>query len=96
MDFVIELPILTNWKGDNDDSILVIIDWLTKMVYYKPVKIAINTSDLADVIIDIVVRYHDLSNLIMMDRGSLFTSKFWSLLNYFFSIKQRLSTAFHL
>ena len=31
----------------------------------------------------------------MTDRGSLFTSKFWSSLCYFLGIKWRLSTAFH-
>ena len=35
MDFVTGLPISTDWKGDSYDSILVIIDWLTKMVHYK-------------------------------------------------------------
>ena len=31
----------------------------------------------------------------MSDKSLLFTSKFWSSLYYFFSIKQRLLTAFH-
>ena len=31
----------------------------------------------------------------MTDRGSLFTSKFWSSLCYFLGVKRRLSTAFH-
>ena len=33
MDFVTGLPILTDWKGDSDNSILVIVDRLTKMVH---------------------------------------------------------------
>ncbi len=37
MDFVTGLPISANWKGDSYDSILVIVDRLTKMVYYVPV-----------------------------------------------------------
>lgn len=35
MDFVTGLPVSTNWKGENYDSILVIVDRLTKMVHYK-------------------------------------------------------------
>ncbi len=35
MDFVTGLPVSTNWKGDTYDSILVIVDRLTKMVYYE-------------------------------------------------------------
>ena len=50
---------------------------------------------ISKVIIDVVICHHGLPNLIMTDRGSLFTSKFWSLLCYFLGIKRRLSTVFH-
>ena len=95
MDFVTGLPILIDWKGDSYDSILVIIYWLTKMVYYKPVKVTINAPGLAKVIIDVIVRHHKLPNSIVTDWGLLFATKFWLLLYYFLGIKQRLSTAFH-
>ena len=39
MDFVTELPVSTNCKGETYNSILVIIDCLSKMVHYKPVKV---------------------------------------------------------
>ena len=96
MDFVTSLPICTDWKGDSYDSILVIINQLIKMVYYKPVKIIIDAPGLAEVIIDIVMRHHGLSDSIIIDRGSFFTSKFWLSLCYFLGIKRRLSTVFHL
>ena len=94
MDFVTGLPISTDWKGDSYDSILVIVDWLTKMVYYEPVKITINASGLAEGIIDVVVCHYSLPDSIITNKGSLFTSKFWSLLCYFFGIKRWLFTAF--
>ena len=50
-----DLSILNNWKGDNYDSILVIVDCLIKMVQYKPVKITIDAPELAEVIIDVVI-----------------------------------------
>ena len=90
------LPVSTDWKGESYDSILVILDRLTKMVHYKPVKITIDAPDLTEVIIDVMVRHHGLSNSIITDPGSPFTSKFWSLLCYFLGIKRRLTTAFHL
>ena len=65
------------------------------MVYYKPVKVTIDTSGLAEVIIDVVVRHHSLPDSIISDRKAIFTSKFWSSLCYFLDIKRRLSTAFH-
>ena len=95
MDFVTGLPISTDWKGDSYDSILVIVDRLTKMVHYEPVKVTIDAPGLAEVILDVVVRHHGLPDSIMSDRGSLFTSKFWSSLCYFLDIKKRLSTAFY-
>ena len=71
MDFVIGLPISTDWKKDSYDSILVIVDRLTKMVHYKPVKVTIDTLGLAEVIINVVVRHHGLPDLIVTDQGLL-------------------------
>ena len=95
MDFVTGLLISTNWKGDSYDSILVIIDWLTKMMHYEAVKVTINAPRLAEVHIDVVVRHHGLSDSIISDCGAIFTSKFWSSLCYFLGIKRRLSTIFY-
>ncbi len=66
-----------------------------KMVHCVPVKVMINAPGLAEVIIDMVVRYHGVPESIVTDRGSLFTFKFWSLLCYFPGIKKKLSTVFH-
>ena len=96
MNFMTGLPISIDWKGDNYNSILVIVNWLTKMVYYKLVKIKIDAPELAEVIIDLVMYYHGLSNSIVIDKNSFFTLKFWSSFCYFFDIKCQLSTAFHL
>lgn len=79
-----------------DDLILVVVNWLKKMIYYEPVKVSINVSALAEIIIKTIVRYHDLLNTIAGDRGSVFTSMFWSLLYYFLRIMRKLSTAFYL
>ena len=65
------------------------------MVHYEPVKVTIDAPGLAEVILDMVVWHHGLSDSIVTDKGSLFISKFWSSLCYFFEIKQRLSIAFH-
>ena len=91
MDFVTSLPISADWKGDNYDTIFVIVDQLTKMIYYKSVKVIINASGLADVIIDVVVRHHGVLESIVIDQGLLFTSKFSSLLCYFLGIKKAIN-----
>ena len=95
MDFVTGLPLSADWKGNSNDSIFVIIKQLTKRVHYKPVKVTIDALGLAEVIIDIVVWHYGLPDSIVTDKGSLFTSKFWSLLCYFLGVRRRLSTAFH-
>ncbi len=96
IDFIIGLPISADWKGDSYNSILVIIDRLTKMVHYILVKITINAPGLAEVIINVVMHHHGVLESIITDQSLLFTSKFWSSLCYVLRIKRKLSTAFHL
>ena len=95
MDFVTGLLVLLDWKRDSYDSILVIVDWLRNMVYYKLVKITLNITGLAEVIINMVIHHHRLLDSIVTNKSSFFTSKFWSLLCYFFGIKRKLFTAFY-
>ena len=95
MDFVTGLLLSADWKSDNYNSILVIINQLIKMVHYKLVKVTIDAPGLAKFIINMVIRHHGLPGLIVTNRGLLFTLKFWSLLCYFLGVKWRLSIAFH-
>ena len=78
------LPIPTHYRKDTSyDLILIIVDWLTKMVHYKPVQITIDAPGLVKVFIDLVARHNNLSNLIVSDKDSFFTSKFWCLRYHF-------------
>ena len=77
MDFMTSLPVLINWKRESYNFILFIVDWLTMTVYYKQVKITLNAPKLAKIIINVVVRHHGLSDSIVTNKVSLFTSKFW-------------------
>ena len=95
MDFVIGLPQFSNLRGNGYNLILVIVDRLTKMIHYEPVQITITAPALAEDILNVVVQHHGLLDFIVSNYGSVFTSKFWSSLCYFLSIKRKLSTAFH-
>ncbi len=53
------------------------------MVYYESIKITIDVVDLVMIILNVVMRYHSLSNSIVSDWDLVFNSKFWSLLYYF-------------
>lgn len=95
MEFVTGLLVFTNWKSETYDSIVVVVNRLTKMVHYKPVQVTIDAPGLVKVIIDVIMRHHGLPDSIISNRGPVFTSKFWFSLCYFLGIKRRLSTAFH-
>ena len=66
------------------------------MIDYKLVKGIINALGLVEIIIDMMVQYHGLSDSIINDRRAIFMFKFWSSLYYFLSIKWWLSTTFYL
>ena len=89
------LPLSADWKNDNYNFILIIVNRLTKMVPYKSVKITTIALKLAKVILDVVVWHYGLSNSIVNNSSLLFISKFWSSLCYFLGVKRRLLTAFH-
>ena len=55
MDFMTGISIIINWKGDTHNSILVIIYWLTKIVYHKLIKITLDITKLVEIIINVVV-----------------------------------------
>lgn len=56
MKFEIGLPLLVNWKNNNYNVTLVIVDYLTKKIHYIYVKIIIDIAKQAKVIIDIVIK----------------------------------------
>lgn len=95
VDFEIGLLFSTKWKRDSNDAIFVIVDQHTKIVYYKPVKITIDTAGRANVIINVVVRHNGLFESIVCHQSSLFISKFSFLLQYSLGICQKLFIAFY-
>lgn len=94
--FMICLIISADLKNDNYISIFVIINYFTKIIYYKPINVIINTAGLKKLNINVIVRYHGLLVSIISNKGSIFILKFWSLLCYFLNIKWKLSIAFHI
>ena len=94
MDFVTGLP-SSKRRGVVYDSILVVVDRCTRMARYVPVTIKITAAELAETFFEEVVLRFGMPNGIVSDRGSVFTSAFWSAICYHARIKRRLSTAFH-
>ena len=50
-----DLLVSIAWKGETYNLILVIVNWLMKMVHYELVKVTINALGLAEVILNVVV-----------------------------------------
>jgi hypothetical protein len=94
MDFITDLP-PSGREGNVYDSILVIVDRFTKMAQYISTEKTITSSRLADILISQVITTFGKPYGIVSDRGSVFTSDFWSEFCYYAKVKRRLSTAFH-
>jgi len=95
MDFVTDLPPSKTWGGKVVNSVLVIVDRFTKRVLYLPTTKNVDAPGLADLIYREVVLYSGVPDSFVTDRGSVFTSGYWSTLVYQLKCKRRLSTAFH-
>jgi hypothetical protein len=72
MDFITSLP-TTSRKYD---SIWVIIDRLTKLAHFLPVKIKYSTVKLAKIYLERILSLHGVPKTIISDRGPQFVSKF--------------------
>ena len=91
MDFITGFP-RTN-KGNN--AIFVVVDHLSKVAHFLPVRESITASQLADLYISRIVSLHGVTLEINSDRGSLFTSHFWESFQTPMGTHLSFSTAFH-
>lgn len=91
MDLIEFLP-----KTANEyNSILVVVDRLTKMAVFIPTNTKMTAEDLARLFVTHVFSKHGVPDDIVSDRGSEFTSKFWTEFASLIGVKLRFSTAFH-
>uniref|UniRef100_A0A8H7K2I8 RNA-directed DNA polymerase n=1 Tax=Bionectria ochroleuca TaxID=29856 RepID=A0A8H7K2I8_BIOOC len=80
-DHIVKLPKSKEpMTGVEYDSILVVIDRLTKYGHFIPYKEASSAEDLAYQFLRHVVSHHGLPDEIISDRGTTFASKFWQSL----------------
>ena len=77
MDFITGLP----RTQSGYDSIWVIIDRLTKVAHFLPVKTTYSGDRLAELYMAIIVSLHGVPKKIVSDRGSQFISRFWQSLH---------------
>jgi hypothetical protein len=91
MDFIVGLPRTT--KGF--DSIWVIIDRLTKIAHFLPVKTYNPIITYAQIYIACILSLHEIPKTIVLDREQQFVSKFWEELHKSLGTKLLHSSAYH-
>jgi hypothetical protein len=75
-------------------SIWVIVDRLTKVARFIPVKTTYKVSQLTELYMARIVSLHGVPKIIL-DRGSQFTSRFWRSFHENMNTKLNFSTAYH-
>ncbi|KAL2250254.1 UNVERIFIED_CONTAM: Transposon Ty3-I Gag-Pol polyprotein [Sesamum indicum] len=90
MDFVEGLP-----NSEGKDSIMVIVDMLTKYSHFIALRHPYTVASIAKVFFDNIYKLHGLPISIVSDRDKVFTSKFWRELFTLSGVSLDMSTAYH-
>ena len=90
MDFVVDLP-----ESSGFNAIWTVGCRRSKKFHFIATHKTVTAEQLAQLYIKEVFRLHGLPESFVSDRGSVFTSHFWSELTRLLGIKRDLSTAFH-
>jgi len=89
-DFITKLPLAQGY-----DSILVVVDQLTKMVHFILTTEKTSAEGLAKLFRDNVWKLHGLPESIILDRGPQFAVGLMRELNQILGIESKISTAFY-
>jgi hypothetical protein len=91
MDFIMGLP--RTQSGYN--SIWVIVDRLTEVAHFIPVKTTYSGPQLAELYILWIVYLHGVPKKIVSDKGTQFTLRFWEMLRETLDSQLCFSSAYH-
>jgi hypothetical protein len=91
MDFIVGLA----RTRDGYDSIWAIVDRLTKVAHFIPVKTTYSAAQLAELYMSRIVCLHGVPKKIVSERGTQFTSQFWKRLHESMDTKLNFSSAYH-
>ena len=71
MDFMTHLP-----ESKGFDSIMVVVDKVSKMAHFMPMRDIAMTQEIGRLDFDKVVKHHGMQNIIILDRDPKFISRF--------------------
>ena len=77
LDFITGLP----RKKRKNDSIMVVVDRLSKSAHFIPVQSTYKTIQIADIFMKEIFRLHGIPKTVISDRDVKFTSAFWKKKN---------------
>jgi hypothetical protein len=78
------------------DSITVVVDKLTKVAHFIPVKTTHKEANIVEIYMKEIARIHGVPNRTMNNRDIKFTSNFWKGLFKLFETNFNFSTTYHL
>jgi transposase InsO family protein len=73
----------------------VIVDRLIKVAHFQPVRTNYGGEKLARLYVDNIVKLYGVPSIIVLDRGTQFTSRFWKSLHKAMGTKLDFSSAYH-
>ena len=91
LDFITGLPRNQN----QNDSIMVVVDKLSKAAHFIPVKTTYKAANIADIFLKQIFRLHGVPKVIISDRDPKFTGNFWKSLFKGLNTTLNFSTSFH-
>ena len=77
------------------DSIMVVVDKLTKETHFTPIKSMHKTDEIAKICMKENFKLHGFPKAIVFDRDAKFTSNFWKGLFTYLGTKLNFNTAYH-
>jgi len=91
IDFITKLP----KAAKQHDSIMMVVDKLTKATHFIPVKLTHKVANIADIYMKEIARLHGVPKEIVFDRDPKFTPNFWKGLFKGFGTNLNFSIAYH-
>jgi transposase InsO family protein len=89
-DLIMDLP-----ESNGFDSILTVVDRLTKMAHFVACRKTTNAKELAELMLRNVWKLHGTPNTIVLDWGNIFISQITQELDWRLGIQLHPSTAYH-
>ena len=90
MDFIKKLP-----SSSGFDTILVIVDWLTKQAIFIPAHDTITSADLAHLFVLHVFSKHGIPSHVTSNRGLEFVSNFFRSLDTALNMRLHFTSSYH-